>query len=102
MITRDAYLDGLVAGPGVAARRMVVLALKILLEDPRVGVRDLAGILEADPFLQAEVLRRANAPEFCRRAGPVEDLPTAVRVLGFRRIGRMAEEWVLEPVGTGG
>ena len=88
-------------GPGPeGARRMVVLVLMALLEDPRVGIRDLTGILEVDPTLKASVLQRANSPEFWRRAGTVEDLPTAVRILGFRRIGRLIEEWGLEPAGV--
>ena len=88
----ETELDSLVIGPGTT-RRMVSLALQSLLEDPWSRVGDLVAVLAVDPAMEAEVIRRANSPEFRRRAGLVEDLATAVRILGFRRIGHLAEAW---------
>ena len=62
------------------------------LADPRSNLGEVAELLECDPILGEKVIRWANAPEFRRRVLWVEDLRTAVRLLGLRRITWMCRE----------
>ena len=72
-------------------RRMVAAALQALLDDPFSSYREVADLLALDQELGTRALRWANEPLFHRRS-PVEDLGTAVRVLGFRRLGLLCQE----------
>ena len=77
-------------GPDLG-RRMVAAAIEALLADPFSSFREVADLLALDEALGEHALRWANSPEF-RRRQPVEDLGMAVRVLGFRRLGRLCRE----------
>ena len=84
-------LDDLEVGPDLG-RRMVAAALQALLSDPYSSILEVADLMALDGELGTRALHWANAPEFHRRAGAVEDLGTAVRVLGFRRLGWLCRE----------
>ncbi|GEM_PF-3646703 len=77
--------------PGMG-RRMLIVALEALLNDPDSSIQEVADLLGLDGKLRDKALLWANSPLFRRRRDEVEDLATAVRILGLRRVGWLCRE----------
>jgi HD-like signal output (HDOD) protein len=60
-----------------------------LVEDPDVGVPDLAAAIGADPVLAARVIRVANS-SYYGLSGRVATLPFAVSIVGFQSVRALA------------
>src|SRR5690606_20826800 len=60
-----------------------------LADDPRAGAADLAEVITLDPGLAARLLRLVNSAYFAR-ATPVDDLTTAVQVVGTEGLRNLA------------
>lgn len=81
---RLAELDTLPPMPGIAHE---VFSLRA---NPNASAQDLAGLVEMDPSLTAQVIRYANAPFFAYR-GRVDSVHTAIsRVLGYEMVMHLA------------
>lgn len=60
-----------------------------LVEDPDIGVPDLAAAIGADPVLAARVMRVANS-SYYGLSGRVATLPFAVSIIGFQSVRALA------------
>ncbi|MFK8017217.1 MAG: HDOD domain-containing protein, partial [Gammaproteobacteria bacterium] len=66
-------------------------ALRImrLTDDPDANVSDIQSVIETDSALAARVLRVANSATYSRLRD-VADIGTAVNLIGFREVSRIA------------
>ncbi len=81
----------------VPALPEIVLQLRRLCSDDRVGYAEIAALIERDPILTASVLRLANSV-FFGGAGQIGSVQLAMTRLGLKRVYQMALTVSLAPI----
>ncbi|MCP5144121.1 MAG: HDOD domain-containing protein [Gammaproteobacteria bacterium] len=76
MIERLATCKDLPSPPGVASQ------IVEMSQDPSVGMREVAAVIEVDPALAAKLLQTANSPTYARQRS-ISTLTQAVTLLGL-------------------
>lgn len=72
------------------------------LNDPEVGLDQIAQIVGEDPALSANLLRIANSPYYRVQRSPVESLPRAAALLGLDGMRPVLVAALLQPVLSSG
>jgi hypothetical protein len=87
-ISLDAYLDGIKNLPPTPT---VLIKLINLFRQPHADVDDIVQLLQRDPALAAEILRRCNS-SFFGDGSAIKDVNEAVYRLGFYEVYKTAEK----------
>ena len=74
-----------VSGAPIALPSYPVVALRVqrILMDPNAGTERVITIIGSEPVLAGKIIMMANSSALCNAGGPVTDLRTAVKRLGF-------------------
>lgn len=75
----------------------VIVKLRQYVNDPEVDYKKLAGVIEKEPGLTANILRLANSSYF-GGVGQIRSIQLAMTRLGLRRIHQMAVAVCIEPL----
>ncbi|MBU1691434.1 MAG: HDOD domain-containing protein [Gammaproteobacteria bacterium] len=68
----------------------ITLRIRSALSDPNISASKVAKIVGTEPVLSAQLLRLANSAALCAGGIPVDDLPTAIKRLGYALVRNAA------------
>ncbi|GAO37618.1 metal-dependent phosphohydrolase [Sulfuricella sp. T08] len=68
----------------------ITMRIRSALSDPNISASKVAKIVGTEPVLSAQLLRLANSAALCAGSRPVDDLPTAIKRLGYALVRNAA------------
>ena len=83
---RDTILSLLEKSGELPSLPHIVLRLQKMVQDPDTNARDIAKVIETDPFLVGRIINLSNSAYYSRSTTPIKTLPVAITKIGFKMI----------------